>query len=82
MSHKVWTLSPHASGGWIVEWNSDPGVVVVVPQPEHAEVGHEHSLGYSNHYVGVREGKWGYRITVTNRTAETAHFRIRWASNL
>ena len=56
MSHKVWTLSPHASGGWIVEWNSDPGVVVVVPQPEHAEVGHEHSLGYSNHYVEVKEG--------------------------
>ncbi len=81
MSHKLWTLGPNASGGWMVEFDSDPGVVVVVPQPEHLGV-HEHSFGYSNKYVEVEGGKWRYGITVTNRTAETSHFRIRWATNL
>ncbi len=80
--HTVYTLSANASGWYYVEWDSDPGVRVVVPRPEHGS-GHGHALEYSDHYVEIREnGKWRYWIKVTNKKSEEAHFRIRWTQEL
>ena len=83
MSHIEYTLAGNSSVWGLVEWNSDPGIRVVVPEPMHAEIGHEHQFEYTRAQIKrYADGRWEYWIFVTNLDLKAAHFKIRWSKRL
>ena len=69
--HQEYTLAANASVWGEVTFNSDPGIVLVVPYPEHAEIGHEHVFRYTDPYVKrFADGKWIYGTRITNMKPE------------